>query len=121
MNNHLAQSPITPNQEGKIVMWDEVLWSVGAQKLDTSGYQVSDPEDIEFHSDNHELNMDAIFRRSINTPFSSSFFNEDEMGSMAENPILIDKEQDKENSPHLPTSPVSERPTQPPVLMRKCP
>ena len=41
------------------------------------------------------------------------------MSSMAENPILIDKEQDKENSPpttHL-TNPVSERPTQLPVLM----
>ena len=41
---------------------------------------------------------------------------------MAENPILIDKEQDKENSPPPhPATPVSERPTQPPVLMRSHP
>ena len=42
------------------------------------------------------------------------------MSSLSENPILIDEEQDKEKSPP-PTHPktlVSERPTQPPVLMR---
>ena len=44
------------------------------------------------------------------------------MGSMAENPILIDKKQDKENSsPPLPTTPFSETPTQPAVLMRSRP
>ena len=42
------------------------------------------------------------------------------MASMAENPILIDKEEDKERSPPLPTFPVSERPTQPPMLMGSC-
>ena len=41
---------------------------------------------------------------------------------MAENSILIDEEQDKENSlPPHPTTPVSESPIQPPVWMRKCP
>ena len=41
---------------------------------------------------------------------------------MAENPILIDEKQVKENSPlTLPTTPVSERPTQPPMLMRSRP
>ena len=42
------------------------------------------------------------------------------MGSLAENPFLIDEEQDKENSPTPPTppaTPVSERPTQPHLLM----
>ena len=39
---------------------------------------------------------------------------------MAENPILIDEEQDKKNSPPAhPITPVSERPTQPPVT-RTC-
>ena len=41
---------------------------------------------------------------------------------MAENPILIDEEQDKENSPPpRATTLVSERPTQPPVLIRSRP
>ena len=48
-NNHLARIPITPNQEGTLEMRDEVLSSVGAQELDTSSYQVSDLEDIEFN------------------------------------------------------------------------
>ena len=50
LNNHLARVPITPNQEGTMVMRDEVLSSVGAQDLDTSSYQVSDLEDRRIHS-----------------------------------------------------------------------
>ena len=52
LNNDLARVPVTPNQEGTMEMRDEVLSSVGAQDLDTSSYQVSDPEDIEFNLEN---------------------------------------------------------------------
>ena len=48
LNIHLAPVPITPNQEGTIEMREEVLSSVRAQDLDTSSYQVSDLEDMEF-------------------------------------------------------------------------
>ena len=48
LNNHLPRVPITPNQQGTFEMREEVLSSVGAQNLDTSSYQVSDLEDIEF-------------------------------------------------------------------------
>ena len=37
LNNHLARLPLTPNQEGTIEMRDEVLSSVGAEEMDTSG------------------------------------------------------------------------------------
>ena len=120
LQNHLERVLITPNRQGTMEMQDEVLSSVGAQDMDTSGYQVSDLEDIEFHWEDPDLNMDAIFRPGIVTPFFLSTFNNFEMGSMAENTILIDEEQEKENSP-LPTHPtsiVSERPTQPRVFMR---
>ena len=40
------------------------------------------------------------------------------MGSNAENPILTDEEQVKENSPPHPTSPLSKRRTQTPLLGR---
>ena len=36
-------------------MRDEVLSSVGAQDLDTSSYQVSDLEDIEFNWENSQF------------------------------------------------------------------
>ena len=52
LNNHLAQVPITPNQEGTMEMRDEILSSVGAQDLDTSSYQVSDLGDKEFNWEN---------------------------------------------------------------------
>ena len=42
-------------------------------------------------------------------------------GGSAENPILLDEEEDKENSPSPATTPVSERPRQPPALLGSCP
>ena len=64
LNNHLPRVPITPNQEqeGTMEMREEVISSVGAQDLDTSSYQVSDLEDIEFNWEDSQLDMDAVFR-----------------------------------------------------------
>ena len=98
-------------------MRDEVLSSVGAQDLDTSRYQVSDLEDIEFNWENSYVDMDSVFRPGIDTPFSPTVFDDLLMGDgSVENPIVLDEEQDKENAP--PTTPVSERPIEPPRLQR---
>ena len=43
--------------------------------------------------------MDAVFRAGIDTPFFLSTFNDVEMGSKAESPIVIDEEPHKANSP----------------------
>ena len=95
-------------------MRDEVLSSVGAQDLDTSSYQVSDLEDIEFNWENSEL--DSVVRPGIDTPFSQKVFDDLLKGDgSVENPIVLDEEEDKENAP---TTPVSERPTEPPRLLR---
>ena len=118
LNNHLARVPITPNQEGTMEMTDEVLSSVGAQDLDTSSYQVSDLEDIKLNWENSQLDLDAVFRPSIYTPFSPTTFDDLLMGDgSVENPIVLDEEEDKENAPH-PTTPESVRPTEPPRLQR---
>ena len=118
LNNHLARVPITPNQEGTIEMREEVLSSVGAQDLDTSSYQVSDLEDIEFNREYSQLDMDAVFRPGIDTPFSPTTFDDLLMGDGSfENPIVLDEEEDKENAPP-PTTPESVRPTEPPRLQR---
>ena len=118
VNNHLAQAPITPNQQGTFEMREEVLSSVGAQDLDTSSHQVSDLEDIEFICENSELYMDAVFRPGIDIPFSPTTFDDLLMddGSV-ENPIVLDEEEDKENA-SPPTTPESLRPTEPPRLQR---
>ena len=73
LNNHLARVPITPNQEGTMEMRDEVLSSVGAQDLDTSSYQVSDLEDIDFNWENSQLDMDLVFQTGIDTPFLQQY------------------------------------------------
>ena len=118
LNNHLARVPITPNQEGTMEMTDEVLSSVGAQDLDTSSYQVSDLEDREFNWENSQLEMDAVFRPGIDTPFSPTKFDDLLMGDgSVESPIVLDEEEDKENAPPLST-PKSVRPTEPPRLQR---
>ena len=68
-NDHLARVPITPNQEGTMEMRDEVPSSVGVQDLDTSSYQGSDLEDLEFNWENPQLDMDAVFSPGIDALF----------------------------------------------------
>ena len=92
---------------------DEVPSSEGTEDMDTSGYQESDLQDIEFHWEDPDMNMDAIFRPGIDISFSLSTSNASEVGSMAENPILTDEEQKKNNTLAPPTTLVSERPTHP--------
>ena len=116
MDNHLPRVPITQSQEGTMEMRDEVLSSVGAQDLDTSSYQVSDLDDIEFNCENSQLDMDAVFRPGIDTPFSPTTFDDLSMEGSVENPIVLDEEEDKQNAPPLPSIPESVRPTEPPRL-----
>ena len=78
-------------------------------------------DDVEFYFENDRQNIDAAFTPGIDTPFSPSTFNDFEMASVAENTILIDEEENKENFPPSPTTPVSERPTRPPALLRSRP
>ena len=91
---------------------------MGAQELDTSCYQVSDLEDIEFNGENSQLDTDAVFRPGIDTPFSPTKFDDLLMGDgSVENAIVLDEEEDKENAPP-PTTPESVRPTEHPRLQR---
>ena len=83
--------------------------------MNTSSYQVSDLEDIEFNWQNSEL--DAVFRPGIDTPFPPTTFEDLSMEGSVENPIVLDEEEDKENAPPT-TTPVSERPIEPPRLLR---
>ena len=71
LNNHLAWAPDTPKQQGKHEKRDEVHASVGASDMDRSGYQASsaDLDDVEFYWENDQLDMDAVFRPGIDTPF----------------------------------------------------
>ena len=46
LNNNPARFSITSNQQGTMQMRDELLTGVGAQKLETRGYQASDLEDM---------------------------------------------------------------------------
>ena len=99
-----------------MVMRDEVLSSVGAQDLDTSSYQVSDLENIEFNWENSQLDMDAVFRPGIDTPFSPTTFDDLSMKESVENPIVLDEEEDQENATPPPSTTESFRPTEPPRL-----
>ena len=90
--------------------------------MDTSGYKLSDvdniSQDIEFFWEKPQLEMDAFSEPKIDTTFSITVFNDLEMGEggSSKNPIVLDEEEDKENSP--PTNPVSEQPTESPKLRR---
>ena len=116
LDNHLPRVPITRNRQGTSEM-REVLSSVGAQ--DTSSYQLTVLEDLEFNWENSQLDMDAVFRPGIDTPFSPTTFDDLSMERAIENTIVLDEEEDKENSaPTTTTTPVSERPPESPRLLR---
>ena len=99
-------------------MRDEVLSNVEAQDLDTSSYQVSHLEVIEFNWEDSLL--DSVFRPGIDTPFSPRTFDDLSMKVSVEKPIVLDEDEDKENSAPTTTTTtlVSERPTEPPRLLR---
>ena len=115
LDNHLPRVPITPNQQGTFEMREEVLSSVGAQDTDTRRYELSDLQDTEISWEDAAVDMESIYRRGIDTPFSPSIFDNFQMeGSTAANPIIVDDEEDKENSAPTSSTPKSERPTEPP-------
>ena len=119
LDNNLPRVPITENQEGTMEVTDEVLSSVGAQGLDTSSDQVSDLEDIEFNWGISQLDIDAVFKPGIDTPFSPTIFDDLLIGDgSVETPIVLVEEEDKENALPPATTPESVRPSKPPRLQR---
>ena len=79
--------------------------------MDTSSYQLTDLEDIEFNWEDSQLDMDAVFRPGIDTPFSPTPFDDLSMEGSVENDSVLDEEEDKKSSAPT-TTPVSERPTE---------
>ena len=84
--------------------------------MDTSEYQVSDLDSFEFFRENDQLDVDAVFRPGIDTPFAPTAFDDLEMGGSANNPILLSEKEDKKNFP--PQTPVSERLIRPPAMLK---
>ena len=115
LNNRLARVAVTLKKQRTHEMRDEVLSSVGAQDLDTSSYQLTDLQDIEFNWENSQL--DSVFRPGIDTPFSPTRFDDLSMEGSVEKPIVLDGEEDNENAPP-PSTPVSVMPTEPPRLQK---
>ena len=74
-NRFLDKNPITPDQQGKFEMKEEVLASAGVQDMVTSGYELSDLEDQKFLWENPQLELDAVSTR-VDTPFSPTSFND---------------------------------------------
>ena len=86
--------------------------------MDPSSYQVSELEDKEFNWKISQMDMDAVFRPGIDTPFSPTTFDGLSMEGSVENTIVLDEEEDKESAAAPPSTPESVRPTEPPRLQR---
>ena len=108
LSNHLARVPVNSYQEGTMELKDEVLSSVGSRNMNTSGYQVSDLDDVEFYWENDWLDVDSVFKTGLGTPFSRTALVDMETTGSAENSNPFDEQEDKENSPP-PTTPISEK------------
>ena len=62
-------------------MTNDVLSSVGAQDMNTSGHQVSDLDDFEVYWENDHLDVDAVFIIAVfDTLLLPTAFEELEMG-----------------------------------------
>ena len=109
-----------PNQQGTWEMQDEVRASVGDHDV-SSNFDPSDMDDIQFHCENPNVEMDAVCRPGIDIPFSPSLFECCPVAGSAEYPKEIDDELDK--AIEYPTTPESQRHTQAPLLHRSlsCP
>ena len=93
-----------------------------SQDTDTRGYELSDLEDIEITWEDPVVDMDSVYRPGNDTPFSPSISDDFQMErSTAANPIIVDDEEDKENSDPTRSTPESEPPTEPPRLLRSRP
>ena len=85
--------------------------------MDTSDYELSDPDGNEVLWKTLQLMMIAVSRPVMHTQFSPLVSTDFKMGGRpSENCIVLDKEEDKENS-HSET-PVSEHPTETASLLR---
>ena len=90
----MAQIPITPNQQGKCEMRDEVRASAGAQYMDTSGYELWDLEDIDFFWEIPQMDIAAVFRPAIDTPFSPRNLDDFDLRGSSGNPIVLYEKED---------------------------
>ena len=72
LNNHPAQDPNTTNPQRTNELRYSVVSNVGAQDMETSEYQLSDLIDVEFHREIGHLQVDALFRPGIDTPYTPS-------------------------------------------------
>ena len=116
LNNLLARVPVTPNQQVTHEMKDEVLSSVGARDMDTSGYQVSsaDLDDVEFFLGKRSTGCGRCFQTSIDSPFSPTPFDDLEMEEVQQKTPLCSTKRKTRRTPLLQQQqPFYERPTRP--------
>ena len=97
-------------------MQDEVRASFGDHDV-SSDFVPSDLDDIQFHWENPNIDMDAVYRPGIDTPFSPSLFENIPVAGCAD--YLIKRlTMNKIKRYEYPTTPESQRPLQPPLLHR---
>ena len=76
----------------------EVPDRAGAQDMDNCGYDLSDLDYIELFWEKPLVEMGTVFALGIDTLFSPTAFDGLETGRSSENRMLLDEEEDKENS-----------------------
>ena len=86
--------------------------------MDTSGFDLSELEDIEFFWENPQGELDFVFRPETGTPFSPTGFNDLEKREEGSNGSVIVLDAEKDNEKSFPTFPVPEHLTEPPRLLR---
>ena len=99
-------------------MREELLSNVGAQDLNTRGYQLTDREDIEFNCQNSQL--DSVFRPGIDTPFSPTIFDDLSLEGSVENPIVLEERKTRRIQLQEQQEPCLSIQTNPPFTEKSC-
>ena len=86
-----GSNQVIPEQRWTLDLRDEDLSSLAEQDMNTSGYQVSDLEDIKFHWENLYLDVDAFFHTRIDILSLPQTFEVFRIGPLFEKPNLIAK------------------------------
>ena len=68
--------------------------------MDTSGYELSDLDEIDFLWKNPQLKLNSAMRPRIDFPYFPLAFDSLELGESVENPILLVNEEEKEKNRH---------------------
>ena len=99
MSCHVLKYPSREQKRTRLLFRGDATYCFGkkmswVKEINTSSYEISDLNDVEFHWENPQMEANCVFRPRIHILFLPSAFNDLEMGGLAEDFSVLDEEAD---------------------------